>query len=310
MSVRIVAGSASASLAVHVADAIGLEVSPSELEHFPDGEIRPTVSALRGDDVYVIQSLGQPVAANLVEMLLLLDACRRSGAARTTAVIPYLAYARQDRRLRPGDALGIHVVAEALTAAGADRLVVVDPHTPVLEAMFRIPVEIITAVGVLAEAARAKLPSRAVVVAPDLGAAKLAEAFAARLDAPVAIVRKTRLTPTRVRAEQVVGEVEGRTPVIVDDMISTGGTIEAAARALSASGAAPGLQVIATHALFTSSSAGRLSTLSLQRLVVSDSLHPADLPVAYEICSIAGLLGNVVSRLHAERALEEVLAHS
>jgi ribose-phosphate pyrophosphokinase len=307
MKPRIVAGSASRPLAVQVAATLGVEVEPSEVAHFPDGEIRPTVPAMRGDDVYVVQSLGPPVAENVMELLLFLDACRRAGASRITAVVPYCAYARQDRRGGPGDAVGVHVIAEALTAAGVDRLVVVDPHTPTLEAMFRIPVEAITAVGALAAAARAGLGDGVVVVAPDLGAAKLAERYASLLGAPVAIIRKTRLAAARVRAEQVVGEVAGRTALIVDDMISTGGTIEAAARALAASGAAPGIQAIATHGLFVDAALTRLASLSLARLIVSDTLGLPGLPRPVEVCSIGGLLGDVVGRLHRDQPLDDVL---
>jgi ribose-phosphate pyrophosphokinase len=307
MSLRLVAGTAHRPLAVAIADVLGTEVAPAEVERFPDGEIRPTVSTVRGDDVYVVQPLGPPAAEHLMELLLLLDACRRAGASRITAVVPYLAYARQDRRSRPGDAVGVHVIAEALTAAGADRLVVVDPHTPTLEAMFRIPVEAVTATDVLVSAARARLPRDPVVVAPDLGAAKLAERYASRLEAPVAVVRKTRVTGARVRAEQVVGEVAGRTAVIVDDMISTGATIEAAVGVLEAAGAAPGAHVVATHGLFSGDAVRRLSALGLGRLIVTDTLKPSGATPALEVCSIAGLLADVVGRLHPQRALDDVL---
>jgi ribose-phosphate pyrophosphokinase len=307
MSLRVVAGSANTPLAGAIAATLGVEVAPTELVHFPDGELRPMVSAMRGDDVYLVQPLGAPVAEHFVELLLLLDACRRAGAARITAVVPYLAYARQDRRVRPGEALGIHVIAEALAAGGADRLVVVDPHTPTLEAMFRIPVEVISAAGVLAAAVRGGLSRQTVVVAPDLGAAKLAERYASLLGATVAMVRKTRVTAARVRAEQVVGEVAGLTALIVDDMISTGATIEAAAGALAASGAAPGIHVLATHGIFAEGAWARLSSLPLERLTVTDSLRLPDFPRPFEVCSIAGLLGEVVSRLHGNRALDDVL---
>ncbi|HET7224758.1 MAG TPA: ribose-phosphate diphosphokinase [Candidatus Eisenbacteria bacterium] len=304
MSLRLVAGSAHPALAAGVARALGIEPAPGRLERYPDGEIRPTLPELRGDDVYALQSLGAPVAANVIELLLLLDACRRAGAARVTALVPYLAYARQDRREQPGEALGIHVIAEAIAGAGADRIVVVDPHTPALEAMFRIPVETVSAAGALAAAARAGLPRDLVIVAPDLGAVRLAERYAALLDAPVAIVRKTRVSATRVRADQVAGEVAGRMAVIVDDMISTGGTIEAAMRALAAAGAAPRARVIATHAVFAESAAARLAALPIERLIVSDTVPAPATGPPLEVCAISGLLGEVVARLHRDRPLE------
>lgn len=194
-----------------------------------------------GDDVYILQPTAPPVSDHLVELLLLLDACRRAGASRVTAVVPYFGYARQDRRGRAGEAVGARVAGDVIAAAGADRMVVVDPHTPALEAMCAIPVEMLIAVPVLAHALAPALVGDAVVVAPDLGAVKLAERYASVLGLPVAVVRKTRLTGTTVRAEELVGDVEGRQAIVVDDMISTGGTIEAAARVLVAGRARPGL---------------------------------------------------------------------
>ncbi|WP_017597756.1 ribose-phosphate diphosphokinase, partial [Nocardiopsis lucentensis] len=174
---------------------------------------------------------------HLVELLLLLDACRRGGARTSTAVVPYFGYARQDRRGRAGEAVGSRVVADTLASAGADRLVVVDPHTVALEAMCAMPVEMLTSVPVLADALAEETPDTAVVVAPDLGAVKLAEHHAGRLGLPVAVVRKRRLSGETVQAGEVAGEIVGRPAVVVDDMISTGGTIEAAVDVLLAHGA-------------------------------------------------------------------------
>ncbi len=250
MSMRIVAGTANVALAAGVAAALSCELTPCEVERFPDGELRPVVANVRGDDVYVVEPTGPPVSEHVVELLLLLDACRRAGAERVTAVVPYFGYARQDRRSKPGEAVGARVIAEALVSAGAQRLVIVDPHTAALEAMCSVPVEMLTAVPVLARAFSSELAEDAVVVAPDLGAVKLAERYAALVARPVAIVRKTRVSGAAVRAEELVGQVEGRSALIVDDMISTGSTIEAAARVLRAHGATGDIVVAATHGLF------------------------------------------------------------
>src|SRR5271157_1852242 len=152
MGLRIVPGTANPLLAAAVARTLRTELVTCELDRFPDGELRPVVDHLRGDDVYVIQPTGPPVSDHLVELLLLLDACRRGGAGRITAVLPYFGYARQDRRSQAGEAVGARVVADALAASGAQRLVVVDPHTAALEAMCGIPVEMLTAVPALAGA--------------------------------------------------------------------------------------------------------------------------------------------------------------
>ena len=260
---------------------------------------------------YVIQPTGPPVSDHLVELLLLLDACRRGGAGRITAVLPYFGYARQDRRSQAGEAVGARVVADALAASGAQRLVVVDPHTAALEAMCGIPVEMLTAVPALAGALAPLVPGSAVVVAPDLGAVKLAEHYASLLHRPVAVVRKTRMTGATVRAEEIAGDVAGRPAVVVDDMISTGATIEAAARVLLAHGGAPAIVVAATHGLLVAGAAGRLGRLPVQCTVTTDSLprgHPPALPLQVE--SIAPLLADAISRLHHEQPLGDLLTRT
>jgi ribose-phosphate pyrophosphokinase len=308
---RIVAGTANPALARAVAAELGVQCVPTELERFPDGELRPSVGRVRGADVYIVQPTGPPVSDNLIELLLLIDACRRAGAERVTAVVPYFGYARQDRRSSAGDAVGAKVVADVIAAAGADRLVVVDPHTAALEAMFAIPVEMLTAVPILARAVKSVLPADAVVVAPDLGATKLAEHFASLLHLSVAVVRKTRVSGSTVHAEELVGDVAGRTTVIVDDMISTGGTIEAAIRVVTTHGATPDVIVVATHALLVGSAEQRLGHSSLRRLVVTDSVassHALDLPI--QVVSAAGLLADAIGRLHRREPLDELLSRT
>ena len=311
MSVKIVAGTANPTLARTIATKLGAQPVSGELERFPDDEVRPVVGRVRGDDVYIIQPTGPPVNDNLVELLLLLDSCRRAGADRLTAVVPYFGYARQDRRGNPGEAIGARVAADVIAAAGADRLVVVDPHTPSLEAMFGIPVEMLTAVPILAGALKSTIDERAVVVAPDLGAMKLARHFASLLHAPFAVVSKHRVSGTTVHAEELIGDVQGRSAVIVDDMISTGATIEAALHVLHVYGAAPDAVVAATHGLFVGPAAQRLGKPGLRRLVVTDSVAPRDdhgLPLQTE--SMAGLLADAIGRMHRGDPLDELLLRS
>jgi ribose-phosphate pyrophosphokinase len=311
VALRLVAGTANPALARMVAAELGTRCVTAGVERFPDGELRPTVGAVRGADVYIIQPTGPPVSENLVELLLMIDACRRAGAERVTAVVPYFCYARQDRRGSAGDAVGAKVVADVIAAAGADRLVVVDPHTAALEAMFAIPVEMLTAVPILATAIRSTLPADAVVVAPDLGATKLAEHFAVLLHAPVAVVRKSRVSGSTVHAEELVGDVAGRSTVIVDDMISTGGTIEAAIRVLTAYGAVPDVVVVATHGLLVGPAAERLRHPALRRLVVTDSTAVSEgLALPIHVQSIAALLADAVGRLHRCEPLDELLVRA
>jgi ribose-phosphate pyrophosphokinase len=282
-----------------------------ELDRFPDGELRPVVNPVRGDDVYVIQPTGPPVSDHLMELLLLLDACRRDGAGRITAVVPYFGYARQDRRGRSGEPVGARVVADALTASGAQCLVVVDPHSAALEAMCGIPVEMLTAAPALADALAPDVPGDAVIVAPDLGAVKLAEHYASLLQRPVAVVRKTRLTGATVRAEEIAGHVAGRPAIIVDDMISTGATIEAATRVVLAHGSTSGIVVAATHGLLVGGAARRLRGLPVRRVVTTDTLPQGrSAALALQVESVAPLLADAISRLHRNQPLAGLLART
>jgi len=307
VSLCIVAGTANPNLAEAVASGVGSVAMRSGLERFPDGELCPIVGPMRGDDVYVLQPTTPPVNEHLMELALLLDACRRAGARRITAVVPYFGYARQDRRSRPGQAIGARVAADVLAAAGADRIVVVDPHSPGFEATCSIPVEVLTATSVLVSALRNREPGRAVVVAPDLGAVKLAERFAAAVGLSVAVVRKSRISGTSVRAEELVGDVVGCQPIIVDDMISTGATIEATARLLEAHGALPQSVVVATHALLLGAAPERLDQLRLARLLVTDTVDlPSNAPSTLEVCSVAAMLSDAIGRLHREEPLNDL----
>ena len=310
VAIRVVSGTANTPLAAAIAARLGSETAVCAVERFPDGELRPAVAEVRGEDVYVVQPTGPPVNDNVVELLLLLDACQRAGADRVTAVIPYYGYARQDRRGAAGEAVGARVIADAIAAAGADRLIVIDPHTAALEAMCAIPVEMLTAVPVLAAALDPILADSAVVIAPDLGAVKLAERYASRLGRrPVAVVRKTRMSGEQVEAHELVGDVAGRPAVIVDDMISTGATIEAAVAMALAHGAAGDVVVAATHGLLVAGAMARMSSAGVRRVLITDTLDTLATP-GLEVSSIAGLLGDAVGRLHRNERLNDLLMHT
>jgi ribose-phosphate pyrophosphokinase len=309
----LLAGSGQVRLAGDVAAVFGVPVAKREIERFPDGECHVELTqSVRGHDVYIVQSTGLPVEANLLELLLLADACRRAGSGRLTAVVPYFGYARQDRRASGREPVSARLIVDLIQASGFDREVSIDLHTASLEGFFSVPLEHLTAVPALAEAlARGAAGSFDVVVAPDLGAAKLADRYARLLDLPVAIVHKTRLSGHEVVARGITGEVAGRRPLIVDDMISTGGTIEAAARSLAAAGALPVVAVVATHGLFVEGSADRLSAIGARRWIVTDSLTPKEDPrLPVEVVSVAPLLARTVRNLHENRSLAEMALHT
>ena len=308
MTARIVSGTSNRPLANAIAAVLETGTVPCEVTAFPDGELRPLIGPVQGEDVYVIQPTGPAVNEHLVELLLLLDACKRGGADRLTAVVPYFGYARQDRRGRPGEAVGARMVADILSVTGAERLIVVDPHTAALEAICDLPVEMLTAVPTLARALMSmELPGEAVLVAPDLGAVKLAEHYAALLRLPVAVVRKTRLTGSTVHADELIGEVDGRPVVIVDDMISTGGTIEAAIGVLLTRRATPDIVVVATHGLLVGGVADRLGRLPIRRLLVTDTVMPEPAPdLSVQVQPVAALVADAIGRLHRSEPLDEL----
>lgn len=307
---RLVAGTASQRLAAAMASALDRDLVGRDVDRYPDGEIHVRLhDELRDADCYVVQSTGPPSQEHLTELLLLADAAYRSGAARITAVLPYFAYARQDRRTASGEPVGLRVVADVLRASHVDRLVVVDPHTPALESIVSIPVETTTAVPLLADALRAHVDTDTVLVAPDLGAAKLVDRYAALLDLPVAIVRKSRTSGDEVRAGAVVGEVGGRRPIIVDDMISTAGTIVSSVEALEAAGATPPFVVAATHSLLVGPALDRLHGSPVELIVTTDSVPVPDTGLRIVSVSLAGRLAEVVLRLHEGRPLGDLARH-
>lgn len=306
----IVGGPRHPSLADAVAVALGRETEPCDASRFPDGELDVSVDEhLRGRDVYVVQPTCEPVGESILELALIADALHRVGALRVTALIPYFGYARQERRTAAGQPLGARVAADLVACARLARLVVIDLHAPSVEGFFDAPVEQLSAVPLLAREVKKKLRRDAVIVSPDLGGAKLARAYARELGRPVAIVHKTRLSGRRVEVDDVVGDVKGRPCVIVDDMISTGGTIEAAAAALRERGADDEIVVCATHAVLSGDALGVLSRARIARLVTTDTL-PSREGGAFEraTVSVAPLLGDAVRRLVVDRPSGEPIA--
>jgi ribose-phosphate pyrophosphokinase len=310
MNPLLLSGSAHDALAREVAGSLGLPLCRLGMQRFLDGELHVEVQeSVRGRDVYLIQPISPPADGHLMELLLLADACRRAGAGRLTAVVPYFGYARQDRRASGREPVSARLVADLVQASGIQHVVAVDLHTAAIEGFFAVPIEHLTAVPVLV-AALGPVAERAVIVAPDLGAVKLAERYAALLQRPVAIVQKTRLSGEEVRAGSVVGEVQGRSPVIVDDMITTGGTVHAAAKALLAAGCLPSMTVVASHALLVGPALQRLGSLPIAQFVVTDSVVPSTgLPIETRIARLGPLLADAIQRLHAERSLESLLVH-
>ncbi len=311
MELTLLSGSANPGLSAAIAGSVGIGLAARRIERFPDGEIHVEIQqSVRGHDVYLVQPTGPPVDGNLLELLLLADACRRAGARRLTAVIPYFGYARQDRRAAGRDSVGARLIADLLAAAELDRVVAVDLHGAALEGFFAMPMEHLSAVPPLAEALRRLATPASVIVAPDLGAAKLADRYARLLDLPVAVVHKTRLSGSAVSVRGVTGEVRGRRPLIVDDMISTGGTIAAAIEALVSVGASAEVTVAVSHGLLVGPAVERLRAARVRRLIMTDSVPPpAGIALPAEIVSLGSLLASAIARLHRDQSLGDLVPH-
>ncbi len=302
----LVSGRSHEALARAIASEMGRALEACAIERFPDGEIGVLVDEhMRGRDVYVIQPTPRPVGENVLELVLVADALHRVGAARVTALVPYLGFARQERRSRPGEPLGARVVADLVSCGRFARIVAIDLHAASVEGFFGVPVEHLSAVPLLCEAVRKHVRRDTVIVSPDLGGAKLARAYGRELTRPVAIVHKLRMSGRAVEALDVTGAVEGKSCIVVDDMISTGGTIEAAVAALRDRGASGEITVVATHAVLAGNALEVLSRARISRLITTDTLPPRD-GGAFErtTVSVAPLLAGAIRRLAADRPAE------
>jgi ribose-phosphate pyrophosphokinase len=310
MSLKILSGSANPTVAEEIAGKLDVKLTARTLERFSDGELHIEIQeSVRGHDVYLVQPTCPPVDENLLELLLLADACRRAGAVRLTAVMPYFGYARQDRRSRGREPVGVRVVADLIQTSGIGRLVAMDLHSRAVESAFAMPLEHLSAVDILAQGLRPCVRDNSVIVSPDLGAVKMAERYATLLGLPVAIIHKTRITGEQVKVQRIVGDVRDKEVIIIDDMISTGGTIEEAVKALLEAGCSSArVNVVATHGLFVGAAAAGLAKLPIDRLCVSDSVPaPQDFPVPIEIFSLAPLLAETIRRLHRQEPLADLV---
>ncbi len=299
----LVAGTASQALAEEVARRSGIPLLDRRIERFPDGELYVRLSdSVRGRDAFIVQSTCAPVNDNLFELLLLLDTLRRASAGRITAIIPYYGYARQDRKSAGREPITAKLVANLVATAGADRVLSVDLHSPAIQGFFEIGMDHTSAIPLLTEYLRSRLPRESVLVSPDTGGVKRVDTYARMLDLPIAILHKRRANAREVEIAAVVGDVRGKVPVIVDDIIATGGTIRRAVDTLVAAGARPDVWVVATHGVLAGDVIANLSHPQIREIVVTDTIPisptlRAGLP-RLQVVSVADLLASAIHRLH------------
>jgi ribose-phosphate pyrophosphokinase len=310
VTATLFAGSASRQLAAAVSRKTGLRFGACVIERFPDGEVSVRLDApVRGREVILLAATAPPVNDHLVELLAIADACRRADAARIVALMPYFGYARSDRRDGRRTPIMTSLVAELAERAGIDHVVTVDVHTPAVEGFFRIPVDNLTAIPLVAAELRTRIPGDAVIVAPDLGAVRLANRYATALELPVAICHKRRIGGSEVNVGRVTGDVAGRRCIIVDDMISTGGTIVESVRALDEAGAQPNAIVAATHAVLVTDALEKIAGAGVRELLVTDSIEPREDPTAPLkpfVVSITPLVATAMRRLLDGGSLREL----
>jgi ribose-phosphate pyrophosphokinase len=303
---RVFTGSAHPGLGEAIARFLGVPLGRAHLSRFSDGEVWFQIQDnVRGADVFVVQPTGPPVNENVMELLVMLDAFKRSSASRITAVLPYYGYARQDRKDKPRVPISAKLVADLLSAAGTDRVLTMDLHAAQIQGFFNVPVDHLFAAPVILDyVSRLKLP-RLTVVSPDAGGVERARAYAKRLDAALAIVDKRREAPNVAEVHQVVGDVEGRSALIVDDMVDTAGTLAKVAQAIKEAGAR---EVLAScsHAVLSGAAAEKIEQSPLSKLIVTDSI-----PLAEEkrrsgkivVLSIAELMGKAIRNIHEEASV-------
>jgi len=295
----LITGTANRPLAERIARYVGRSLTETTIARFADGEIYAHIQEnIRGVDAFIIQSTPAP-ADNLMELLILIDACKRASAQRVTAVIPYLGYARQDRKDKPRVAITAKLVANLITSAGADRGLTMDLHTPQIQGFFDIPLDHLFAAPVLLDYVEHLKPKRPMVVAPDVGSVKMARAFAKRLNAELAVVDKRRTSANVSETMNLIGEVEGRDVIIVDDLIDTAGTLANAADLCMARGARS-VRAAATHGLLSGQARQRLEASPLETVAITNTLDQAGgpLPAKFEILDVAPLLGEAIRRIH------------
>ena len=297
----IFSGTANPALARLIGHELGTRVGNCVLDRYPDGEVAVQIlESVRRKEVFLMQPTSPPANEHLIELLALADASRRAGAIRITAIVPYFGYGRADRRHGAREPIMARMVADLLEVVGIDHVVTVDPHTAQIEGFFRAPVDSISAVPTLCRALQGRLPPAIVVVAPDAGRVAMATRYAQCLGAPVVVLHKRRINGTVTEVTHMAGEVSGRPCLIIDDMISTGGTIAESIDALLAAGARPEFMVAATHALLVANAREKLSHPAVREVLVTDSVdvRERDWPQLRTV-SIAPLLAAALERLVA-----------
>ncbi len=308
---RLISGTVNLELSQEIAQCLGVPLTPVLCKRFADGEIYVQIQeSIRGSDIFLIQPTCGPVNDYLMELMILIDACRRASARQVTAVIPYYGYARADRKTAGRESITAKLVANLITEAGADRVLALDLHSAQVQGFFDVPLDHLHGAPILVDYIREKQLRDVVVVSPDIGGVARARAFAKRLnDAPLAIVDKRRQAHNQAEVMNVIGDLQGKTAILVDDMIDTAGTITEAAKVLLNEGASH-VYACATHALFSPPAIERLLASGLEEVVVTNTI-----PIPEEkrfpqlkVLSVANLLSEAIFRVYTESSVSSLVS--
>jgi ribose-phosphate pyrophosphokinase len=306
---KIFSGSAHPELAREIAGVLGVGMGQARLRRFPDSEVSFQIDEnIRGTDVFIVQPTSNPVDQHLVELMIMIDAFRRSSAARITAVLPYYGYARQDRKDKPRVPISAKLVANVLSAAGTNRVLTMDLHKAQIQGFFDIPVDHLFAAPVIIDyLARLDYP-KVTMVSPDAGGAERARAYAKRLDAELAIIDKRRSDDGTAEVMNVIGDVDGRTCILQDDIIDTAGTITKGASALKANGAARVI-ACAVHGVLSGPAVDRIEKSPIDKLIVTNTIPVSPAGAACSkivVLSVARLLGQAIKSIHEETSVSSL----
>lgn len=314
-SIKLFSGNASKELADGISKYLFMDLGLIDVTKFSDGEISVTIQeTVRGRDVFIIQSTSAPTNDNLMELLIIIDAMKRASAGRITAVIPYFGYARQDRKARPRDPITAKLCADLLQSAGADRVLTMDLHAAQIQGFFDIPVDHLFGAPILTEHFKKKFadlikntPDQLVVVSPDVGSVSRARQLATKLNAPLAIVDKRRPKPNVMEVMNIIGDVEGKTCLMVDDMIDTAGTICQGAEALVKNGAKE-VYACCTHAVLSGPAIDRLAKSPIKELVVLDTYHiPKEKMLdKFTVLSVAPTFAEAIRRIYEDKPISKL----
>jgi ribose-phosphate pyrophosphokinase len=301
MELKLFAGNSNPELSSRIAKKLGVPLGETDLKTFSDGEIFVKIHEnVRGDDVFIVQSLTPRPNHYLMELLIMIDACRRASARRITAVIPYYCYGRQDRKDQPRVAITAKLLANLLVTAGANRVLSMDLHVGQIQGFFDIPMDHLFAAPVLLKVVKKLKLKDFTVVSPDTGSLKRSRAYAKQLDAPLAFIDKRRPKPNVAEVMNIIGEIKGRDCIIIDDMIDTAGTLTMAAEALKMQGAKD-IYACATHPVMSGPAIERLTKSCFKKIIVTDTVPLGDkICDKIEVVSVGGLLAECIHRIHEE----------